>query len=133
MRKKYSAKSDIAISVTFKNGSHKHISFSARTKAGSVYYTDDVKEQEALESHPKFGKLFKLEQVIAPEKPKQAPVKTQANAPEKKSSLMEITVSDLAEAKDYLSDKYGISRTKLRSTKNIVDAATANGIKFIGI
>lgn len=134
MTKKYSAKSVIALSVTFKNGTTKHISFNARTTGGSVYYSSDAKEQEALEAHPKFGKLFKLEKAVAPEKP--APVKKESakeKAEGKKDGLTEIKVTDLAAAKDYLSDRFGVSRTKLRSTKNIVDAATANGIKFIGI
>ena len=47
------------------------------------------------------------------------------------STLKQVTVSDLAAAKDYLADKFGISRTTLRSKKAIVEQAAANGIEFV--
>ena len=36
-------------------------------------------------------------------------------------------------AKDFLADKFGVSRTALRSTKAILDKAEELGITFIGI
>lgn len=85
MVKKYVAKTDIAISVYLKSGKSTHVPFSALTGGGSVLYTDDEELQEELEAHPKYGKLFKLEQVIDPNKKpakdtktKKAPVKPAA-------------------------------------------------------
>lgn len=49
------------------------------------------------------------------------------------TELKQVTVSDLAAAKDYLADKFGISRTTLRSKKAIVEQAAANGIEFVGL
>ncbi len=49
------------------------------------------------------------------------------------ATLKQVTVSDLAAAKDYLADKFGISRTTLRSKKAIVEQAAANGIEFVGL
>lgn len=49
------------------------------------------------------------------------------------TELKQVTVSDLAAAKDYLADKFGISRTALRSKKAIVEQAAANGIEFVGL
>lgn len=52
---------------------------------------------------------------------------------ETETTLKQVTVSDLAAAKDYLADKFGISRTTLRSKKAIVEQAAANGIEFVGL
>lgn len=49
------------------------------------------------------------------------------------SALTQVTVSDLASAKDYLADKFDISRTSLRSKKAIVEQAAAHGIEFVGL
>jgi outer membrane biosynthesis protein TonB len=69
MTKKYTAKTDIALSVYLKSGKSVHVSFSALTGGGSVLYTDDEELQAALEAHPKYGRLFKLEKTIDPKKP----------------------------------------------------------------
>lgn len=52
---------------------------------------------------------------------------------EEESTLRKVQVSDLAAAKDYLADTFGISRTVLRSKKAIVEQAAANGIEFEGL
>lgn len=49
------------------------------------------------------------------------------------AALKQVTVSDLASAKDYLADKFDISRTSLRSKKAIVEQAAAHGIEFVGL
>ena len=69
MTKKYTAKTDIALSVYLKSGKSVHVSFSALTGGGSVLYTDDEELQAALEAHPKYGRLFKLEKTFDPKKP----------------------------------------------------------------
>lgn len=132
--KKYIAKSHVAVCVTYADGSHKHISFSPKTNGGSVYYSDDETEQSALESHPRFGKLFRIDTTPAPvvEQPVETKEET-AVRDEEGHSLTVITVSDLAAAKDYLCDKFGLSRTKLRSSAAILAAAKENGIQFAGI
>ena len=134
--KKYIAKSDVAVCVTFADGSHKHIKFFPKTNGGSVYYTDNKDEQDALEAHARYGKLYKIDEtaveVEAPAAPV-APAQDAVAAAPEAMPLTEITVTDLAAAKDYLCDRFGISRTKLRSTNAIFTAAGENGIKFIGI
>lgn len=47
--------------------------------------------------------------------------------------LTQVTVTDFEDARDYLSDKFGISRTKIRSQKAVIEAAKAHGIVFIGL
>ena len=44
-----------------------------------------------------------------------------------------VKVSDIAAAKDYLADTFGLSRTSLRSEKSILEAAKAQGIEFEGL
>ena len=170
-KKKYIAKSHISLSVRVSQKTSAHISFSALTGGGSVFYTDDENLQQALEAHPKFGKLFKLDDTFV-EKPatkKVAPTSKVAPAneentdnanseeaednepttdveqdedteaqPEEESAeeatgLTKVPVTCLDDAKDYLSEKFGISRTKIRSKKAIDEAAAENGIEFVGI
>lgn len=49
------------------------------------------------------------------------------------TTLKQVTISDLAAAKDYLADKFGISRTTLRSKKAIIEQAASHGIEFDGL
>lgn len=140
MLKVYIATTQVAININFEDGSYKHIAFEPKTKGGSVYYSRDEKEQAAIESHYKFGSLFKLSAVETEAVNAENQTNTESSdsgdgqegdAPQKVHK--EIRVNDIAEAKDYLCEKFGLSRTKLRSTKAITDAAQANGIVFIGI
>ena len=170
-KKKYIAKSHISLSVRVSQKTSAHISFSALTGGGSVFYTDDENLQQALEAHHKFGKLFKLDDTFV-EKPaskKVAPTSKVAPAneentddanseeaennlpttdveqdedteaqPEEESAeeatgLTKVPVTCLDDAKEYLSEKFGISRTKIRSKKAIEEAAAENGIEFVGI
>lgn len=48
-------------------------------------------------------------------------------------NLTKVNVTDLEDARDYLSDKFGISRSKIRSQKAVREAAEANGIVFVGL
>lgn len=194
MLKKYISNSDIAISVMLGNRKSVHVSFSPLTGGGSVLYTHDAELQEALERHPKYGHLFRLDGAqsfpenkpkkptpIVIEPPKVSPTipvaadagghddesqslesvdgstdsetvgeadnnvgaeaapfddeaeQTEAKSKENNSSLKEIHVDNLDDAKEYLCDHFGLSRTKLRSKKAIIEAAATNGIEFVGI
>lgn len=125
MTKKYISKSDISI-----NASGVHVSFSALTGGGSVFYTDNKKLQDLLEKHPKFGKLFKLAETVTPAPAVKKPAAAQPEAPKGPKQIM---VSCLEDAKEYLVDNFGISRTKLRSAKAIKDTAALKNIEFVGI
>ncbi len=48
-------------------------------------------------------------------------------------TICKVKVSDIATAKDYLADKFDISRTSMRSTKAILEQAAAHGIEFEGL
>lgn len=158
MTKKYTAKTDIALSVYLKSGKSVHVSFSALTGGGSVLYTDDEELQAALEAHPKYGRLFKLEKTIDPKKPaktsktteeaeepveepaddneeaEEEPEEDDAEADDEEAQVKKIMVNSLDEAKDYLCEHFeSYSRTKLRSKVAIKTAAEKEGFVFTGI
>lgn len=131
MKKKYVAKTDLHISVMLKSKQSVHISFHSQTGGGSVFYTDNAEIQEALEKHPKFGKLFK-EVALPKVEPAKKAVKTEAEPPAE-NNVNKVEVTDLDDAKDYLSERFGVSRTKLRSKANIMAEAEKHKIEFVGI
>lgn len=133
MKKHYKSKTAISINVVLKSKKSMHIAFTAQSDGSSVYTTDNPDVQYALEHHYKYGKLFKLvsTESEADIKAKQEAEKAAAN--EKKDEIRKVSVSDLAAAKDFLADTFGISRTSLRSEKSIIEAAKAHNIEFEGL
>ncbi len=129
MTKKYKAKSQIALNVVLGTGKSVHVSFSAQTGGGSIYYTDNKELQNALERHPKFGRLFKRDdsEPVAVSAPAEAPSVDDAGA----GGLKEMSFACLDDAKDFLVDRYGMSRTKLRSQSAIEEAGRQEGYAFV--
>lgn len=126
--KKYIASTDVSVNVVLANGKNIHIDFSPLSVKGSVYYTDDPEIQAALERHYKYGSLFKadgLTQAVAD-------VADIADIAMDKA-LTIIEVNDPEEAKDYLCEKFGAVRTKLKTLKSIKATAELHGIEFKGI
>jgi hypothetical protein len=130
MLKRYKAKSCLALNIVLPTGGNTHISFSPLTGGGSVYYTNNEAIQKGLERHVKFGKLFVLDSVQSKEEEK-AP-KTEST-PEvklaKNKTSIKMACND--DAKDYFADKFGVSRSKMRSRADIEKIASANGITII--
>lgn len=132
MKKLYKSRSSIGINVVLRSKKSMHISFTSQSDGSSVYATDNEEEQYALEHHYKFGKLFKL--VDVGENNEEAAIQTLETMPEQaESAVRKVRVSDIAAAKDFLADTFGISRTSLRSEKSIMEAAKANNIEFEGL
>ena len=125
MMKAYKSNSHVSINIKI-GDAYAHISFTPKTAGGSVFYTDDDEVQKGIEAHPRYGKLFSLDREILPE-PEHIPAETKDGS---KDENITIKVSDLNAAKDYLCERYGISRTKLRSEKAIVAEAAARGVVF---
>ena len=128
MTKTYKSGSDISISVQLAGKKSLHISFTPSSDGTSTYTTKDASVQAAIEKHYRFGKLFRLASVEDERKPKEKPVQA---APVKKNE--EISVPDLSVAKDILADRFGISRTLLRTKDAIMEHAAAHGVVFTGI
>lgn len=108
------------------SGENRHISFTPRTGGGSVFYTEDAELQKAMEGHYKFRKLYTVE-VMEGQKKEEA-----EDTGRESRSVTVMQMSDADAAKDYLSDKYGISRTRLKSVAQIKAAGLAKGIEFTG-
>lgn len=128
MTKTYKSGSDISINVILSDKKNLHISFTPSSDGTSTYTTKDASVQAAIEKHYRYGKLFRLARVEDERKPKE---KTVQAAPVKKSE--EISVPDLSVAKDILADRFGISRTLLRTKDAIIEHAAAHGVVFKGI
>lgn len=160
--KKYIAKTNVSINVVLASGKSRHVSFDSVTGGGSVFYTDDPALQQALERHYKYGKLFKGVATNSPSpalpdgEGSSDEVQNTGDSPSLHSGhdaqseaddqsghdeddaddeveLKTVVVTDPDEAKAYLADNFGLSRTKLKSIKAIKAAAEENGIVFEGI
>lgn len=128
MEKVYKAKSHISINVIMPNGKSRHLSFIPLTGGGSMLSTSDAELQSALECHHNFGVLFVLDKVVE-EKPAEKKLEAKPKAEEPKAN--NVKVSSLEDAKAYLVDTFGISRTKLRSRKQIEEAGASHGVEFV--
>ena len=134
MTKYYISDSHIAINVTLDGGESVHLSFIALSNGGSVFSTDSEELQNAIERHYRFGDLFTLDHIEEPKNTSETA--NEEYTPVKESedgNIQKITVNDLGEAKNYLADTLGISRTSLRSLKTILEVAKANNIEFVGL
>ena len=129
MRKQYKASRGLSINVVVGNKTNVHVAFEGRSDGSSYYATEDADLQHAIEHNCHFGHLFVLdsaedEQVSSP------PPEVTPDAP---SSEQVVEVTDIDEAKDYLAEKYGISRTMLRSKSALLSEGESRGITFRGI
>lgn len=140
MQKTYKSKSFLSISVsmgkmtiqdlqvsdkTVTKDVFKHITFEPDSSGYAYYSTDDEEEQKAIEAHPLFNKMF-----VVKDAPASVVAKKAAAVPVEKK---EVEVTSAADAKQYLVDTFGISRTKIQSTADIKKYAEQNGVVFVGI
>lgn len=141
MLKRYKSKSCISISVRLATGGTTHISFSPIT-GGSVYYSDNEKIQAGLEAHPKYGRLFVEDKTLAKEQRATdhatGTVETVGESAEEQqgtvkedNDFVEVKMACNDDAKDYVADKFGVSRSKMRSRADIEKVAADNGVKII--
>lgn len=134
MTKHYISDSHIAINVTLDGGESVHLSFIALSNGGSVFSTDNEELQNAIERHYRFGDLFTLDHIEEPKNTSETANEEYTSVKESEDgNIQKITVNDLGEAKNYLADTLGISRTSLRSLKTILEVAKANNIEFVGL
>lgn len=134
MFKKYQAGSDLAFSVMVGN-ERMRIVFEGKTMGNSIYMTRDPKVQKAIESHYWFKDKFFLVETIdekkeAAEAKKKAAAKAKKKvADEKKTHL----VTDVEDAKEYLAETYGVSRSKMKTKEDILDIAKEKGVELEGL
>lgn len=134
MFNKYQAGTDLAFSVMV-GDERMRIVFEGKTMGNSVYMTRDPKVQKAIESHYWFNDKFFLAESID-EKKEAADSKKKAAAKAKKKVADEKkthVVTDFEDAKDYLAETYGVSRSKMKTKEEILAVAQEHGVELEGL
>ena len=134
MYKKYQAGTDLSFSVMVGN-ERVRVVFEGKTMGCSIYGTRDEKLQKAIESHYWFNDKFFLVESID-EKKEAAEAKKKAAAKAKKKVADEKkthVVTDVEDAKDYLAETYGVSRSKMKTKEDILAIAKENGVELEGL
>ncbi len=137
MNKRYEANSIVAITV--KTGKfNRRVSFMPLSNGKSYYETESKALQKAIEEHS----FFKSRMIRTKEEPTPSPslkgeektdnpdVLDNLDAPEA-GKLKQIVVAGQSDAVDYLTEKFGISRSKLRSQKAIAEVGKEYGVEFV--
>lgn len=133
MYKTYQGYSDLAFNVKM-DGGLRRIVFDGQSRGTSVYSTRDTKEQKAIESHHWFNDKFFLigevdEKKLEADAKKKAAAKAKKTEEEKKT----IRVEDVADAKEYLADTFGISRSKMKTREDVLAIAKENNVVLEGL
>lgn len=134
MYKKYQAGTDLSFSVMVGN-ERVRVVFEGKTMGCSIYGTRDEKLQEAIESHYWFNDKFFLVEAVdekkeAAEAKKRAAAKTKKKAAEEKKTHI---VTDFEDARDYLAETFGVSRSKLKTKEDILSIAKEKGVELEGL
>lgn len=129
----YQAGTDLAFSVMVGN-ERVRIVFEGKTMGSSVYMTRDPKLQKAIESHYWFKDKFFLAESVdekkeAAEAKKKAAAKTKKKVDEKKTHI----VTDVEDAKEYLAETFGVSRSKMKTKDDILAIAKEKGVELEGL
>lgn len=134
MYKKYQAGTDLSFSVMVGN-ERVRVVFEGKTMGCSIYGTRDEKLQNAIESHYWFKDKFFLVEAVdekkeAAEAKKRAAAKTKKKAAEEKKTHI---VTDFEDARDYLAETFGVSRSKLKTKEDILSIAKEKGVELEGL
>lgn len=134
MYKKYQAGTDLSFSVMVGN-ERVRVVFGGKTMGCSIYGTRDEKLQKAIESHYWFNDKFFLKEAVdekkeAAEAKKRAAAKTKKKAAEEKKTHI---VTDFEDARDYLAETFGVSRSKLKTKEDILSIAKEKGVELEGL
>lgn len=134
MYKKYQAGTDLSFSVMVGN-ERVRVVFEGKTMGCSIYGTRDEKLQKAIESHYWFNDKFFLKEAVdekkeAAEAKKRAAAKTKKKAAEEKKTHI---VTDFENARDYLAETFGVSRSKLKTKEDILSIAKEKGVELEGL
>ena len=134
MYKKYQAGTDLSFSVMVDN-ERVRVVFEGKTMGCSIYGTRDEKLQKAIESHYWFNDKFFLVEAVdekkeAAEAKKRAAAKTKKKAAEEKKTHI---VTDFEDARDYLAETFGVSRSKLKTKEDILSIVKEKGVELEGL
>ena len=134
MFNKYQAGTDLAFSVMV-GDERMRIVFEGKSTGSSFYMTRDPKVQKAIESHYWFNDKFFLVESIdekkeAAEAKKKAAAKTKKKVADEKKTHV---VTDVEDAKDYLAETYGVSRSKMKTKEDILAISKEKGVELEGL
>lgn len=133
MLKVYIANTDVAFTINY-GDKRKRISFTSKSgNEGSVFFTSDELVQKGIEVHPWYNDKVMLREEVDEEK---LAAEAAAKKEEQKAKAEEALVHHVDspnEAKDYLADKFGISRSKMRSVSSIIQVAKECGVILEGL
>ena len=134
MYQKYQAGTDLSFSVMVGN-ERVRVVFEGKTMGCSIYGTRDEKLQKAIESHYWFNDKFFLKEAVdekkeAAEAKKRTAAKTKKKAAEEKKTHI---VTDFEDARDYLAETFGVSRSKLKTKEDILSIAKEKGVELEGL
>lgn len=135
MFNKYQAGTDLAFSVMV-GDERMRIVFEGKTMGSSVYMTRDPKVQKAIESHYWFNdKFFLVESIDEKKEAAEAKKKAAAKAKKKLADEKKKThiVTDVEDAKDYLAETFGVSRSKMKTKEDILAIAKEKGVELEGL
>ena len=105
----------------------RRIAFHATTNGRAYYITDDEELQKGIERHPWFKSKFYLESVEAAS-PQPSPAEREKGSDKKE--LVEMNFLTLADAKNYLADKFGVVRSNIKTQEAAISVGEANGVKI---
>lgn len=132
MFKTYQGYSDLHFNVKTKSGLRR-IVFEGQSHGGSIYQTRDAEEQKAIEGHYWFNDKFFLTESVD-EKKQEAEAKRKAAAKtKKKEEQLTHVVEDFGDAKDYLAEHFGVSRTKMKTKDDVLAFAKENNVVLEGL
>ena len=111
------------------------IVFEAKITGSSFDLARAPKVQKAIESHYWFNDKFFLVESIdekkeAAEAKKKAAAKTKKKVADEKKTHV---VTDFEDAKDYLADTYGVSRSKMKTKEDILAISKEKGVELEGL
>ncbi len=121
MLKTYCSSSEICINVRV-GDNNIHLSFTPLTLGGSTFTTSDANMQNAIEKHRFFGTRVKLMPMDA-----ENHAEENHDMPDSQEKPEVLHFSSIADAKEYCADTFGISRTMLRSSAQIIQLAAEKG------
>lgn len=133
MLKIYIANTDVAFTVSVGN-KRKRVSFISKSgNEGSVYFTSDPKLQEGIEKHPWYGDKVTLREAVDEKALAEEEEKKKAAHDDDGGETLVHHVDSPNEAKDYLADKFGISRSKMKTLSSILAVAKECGVVLEGL
>ena len=125
MKKIYSSYSIPHFSV-----GEQRVAFSPTSGKESFFITSDEKLQEKIEKHPWYNDKFFLKSTVN-DKPAKAAEPKAAELKVQSKEMRDMHFSTLADAKNFLSENFDVTRTSIRSTDAAVEAGKANGVNII--